>query len=107
MMMSKLDSCFCPALCFKLTVSLKSCFMNHLIVISNIHLLRFNVSLLGIITKSKVIMKHYLFSPYFVLDVAAVIPLEFFGLAWDVEERYGYIAVLRLNRLIKIWKVGE
>ena len=42
---------------------------------------------------------------YFVLDVAAVVPLEVFGLAWDTEERYGYIAVLRLNRLIKIWKV--
>ena len=61
--------------------------------------------LTGIITKSQVILKHYVFSIYFVLDVAAVIPLEFFGLAWDTEDRYGYVAVFRLNRLIKIWKV--
>ena len=60
---------------------------------------------IGILTKWQVILKHYLLSPYFVLDVAAVVPLEFFGLAWSAEERYGYIAVLRLNRLIKIWKV--
>ena len=49
---------------------------------------------------------HYLLSPYFLLDVAAVLPLEVFCLAWDSKERYGYIAILRLNRLIKIWKVG-
>lgn len=61
--------------------------------------------MLGIITKSQVILKHYVFSPYFLMDVAAVIPLEMFGLAWDTEERYGYVAVLRLNRLIKTWKV--
>ena len=44
-------------------------------------------------------------SVYFLLDVAAVVPLEVLGLAWDSEERFGYIAILRLNRLIKIWKV--
>ena len=53
------------------------------------------------------ILRHYVFSPYFLLDVAAVVPLEVFGLAWDPEERYGYVAIFRLNRLIKIWKVGR
>lgn len=62
---------------------------------------------IGILTKWEVILRHYLLSLYFVLDVAAVIPLEFLGLLWDSEERYGYIAVLRLNRLIKVWKVRE
>lgn len=59
----------------------------------------------GILTNPKVILKHYLFSLYFLLDVAAVLPLEVFGLAWDTDERYGYVAVFKLNRLIKIWKV--
>ena len=67
---------------------------------------RSTISTAGILTKSRVILMHYLLSPYFLLDVAAVLPLEVFGLAWDSQERYGYIAILRLNRLIKIWKVG-
>ena len=62
-------------------------------------------SIAGILTKSRVIMWHYVCSVYFLLDVAAVVPLEVLGLAWDSEERFSYIAIFRLNRLIKIWKV--
>ena len=64
------------------------------------------MSFAGILTRSRVILRHYLLSWCFLLDLAAVLPLEVFCLTWDSEERYGYIAIFRLNRLIKIWKVG-
>ena len=70
-----------------------------------VHSIPFFSYAIGILTNPKVILKHYLFSLYFLLDVASVLPLEVFGLAWDTDERYGYIAVFKLNRLIKIWKV--
>lgn len=48
----------------------------------------------------------YLKSYGFVLDLVAVLPLEVFALVWSsTEDQWSYFALLRLNRLLKLWKV--
>lgn len=48
----------------------------------------------------------YLKSYGFFLDLMAVLPLEVLALIWSsTEERWSYFALLRLNRLLKLWKV--
>ena len=48
----------------------------------------------------------YLKSYGFVLDLMAVLPLEVFALVWsNSEEQWSYFALLRVNRLLKLWKV--
>ena len=58
------------------------------------------------VTDSWTIARHYLLSLGFCLDVASVLPLEVFSLAWVATPHFwGYMALFRTNRLIKLWKV--
>ena len=42
----------------------------------------------------------------FALDIFAVIPFELCAVGWaSDEERWRYLTLFRLNRLVKLWKV--
>ena len=61
-----------------------------------------------VITKPRALLAHYLLSPWFVLDVLAMLPLEVLGVYWiSSAEEWKYIPLLRLNRLLKYWKVKQ
>jgi len=60
----------------------------------------------GVVTDARTICLHYVTSLGFVLDVLAVLPLELAALGWmGSEERWGYVALFRINRIAKVWKV--
>ena len=58
------------------------------------------------VTNPRTVCLNYIKSFGFLLDVAAVLPLELFALAWSPSgEQWNYIALFRINRLLKLWKV--
>lgn len=58
------------------------------------------------ITSPKATFLNYIKSVGFVLDVLAVLPLEIFSLVWvSSGEAWSYVPLLRINRLIKLWKL--
>ena len=60
----------------------------------------------GVITDARTICLHYVKSPWFILDIIAVLPLELAVLAWvESGEHWDYIALFRINRIVKVWKV--
>ena len=38
------------------------------------------------------------------LDFSAILPIEIFSLVWD--DPWKYVALYKLNRILKWWKVG-
>ncbi len=61
---------------------------------------------LELITKPRAILVRYILSPWFVMDVLAMLPLEILGVNWiSTAQEWKFIPILRLNRLIKYWKV--
>ena len=59
-----------------------------------------------VITSSKATFLNYIKSIGFILDVLAVLPIEIFSLVWlSSNEVWDYVALLRTNRLIKLWKL--
>ena len=65
-----------------------------------------HTSLLGMIRSTPAMAVRYLKSYGFVLDLMAVLPLEVFALIWsNSDEQWSYFALLRVNRLLKLWKV--
>lgn len=50
------------------------------------------------------VFKHYVQSWKFLLDVLAILPVEMFSLVWT--DPWNYIAVYKLNRILKWWRVG-
>ena len=49
----------------------------------------------------------YILTIGFFLDVFAILPLEIGASGWSTEqERWKYVALLRINRIVKLWKVG-
>ena len=60
----------------------------------------------GVITDARTICLHYVKSPWFILDIIAVLPLELAVLVWvGSGEHWDYIALFRINRIVKVWKV--
>lgn len=58
------------------------------------------------ITSPRATFFNYVKSFGFILDVLAVLPLEIFALVWlNSGDPWSYVALLRTNRLIKLWKV--
>ena len=50
------------------------------------------------------VFKRYVRSWKFVLDVSAILPVEMFSLVWT--DPWNYIALYKLNRILKWWRVG-
>ena len=66
----------------------------------------FFILCLELITRPRTILVRYLLSPWFVLDVASVLPLEILGVYWiAAAQEWKFIPLLRLNRVLKYWKV--
>ncbi len=60
-----------------------------------------------VITDQKTTFFSYIKSLGFYLDVLSVLPLEVFAVFWlPSGEQIRYVAVFRINRLLKLWKVG-
>ena len=57
-----------------------------------------------IIDQPWAVFKHYVRSWKFMLDFSAVLPIEIFSVVWD--DPWKYIALYKLNRILKWWKVG-
>ena len=57
----------------------------------------------GVITDARRVCLSYVLSFGFLLDTVAVLPLELAAFGW--EDPWGYVALFRLNRLLKVWKV--
>lgn len=59
-----------------------------------------------VVTDAGAILRHYLLSPRFLLDLTSSLPLEALGLFWlSSDLHWQYIALFRLIRIVKIWKV--
>ena len=61
-----------------------------------------------VITNQKTAFLSYIKSVDCYLDILAVIPLEILALIWlPSGEQMNYVALFRVNRLLKLWKVIE
>ena len=59
-----------------------------------------------VITSFRATFFNYIKSFGFILDVLAVLPIEIFALVWiSSGDPWSYVALLRTNRLIKLWKI--
>ena len=61
-----------------------------------------------LITNQKTAFLTYIKSLDCYLDILAVLPLEIFALIWAPSgEHMNYVAMFRINRLLKLWKVMD
>ena len=65
----------------------------------------FTLFLAIIIDQPWAVFKHYVRSWKFALDFSSVLPIEVFSLVW--KEPWKYMALYKLNRILKWWKVGH
>lgn len=60
----------------------------------------------GVVTSSRATFFNYVKSLGCMLDIIAILPLEMFSLFWlSSGNVWGYVPLLRLNKLVKLWKL--
>ena len=76
----------------------------HLTHICWMSVYRVHIIIAIIIDQPWSVFKHYIRSWKFALDASAILPTEIFSLVWD--DPWNYVALYKLNRILKWWRVG-